>query len=97
MTRIPSQLNYLHRFLGRAVVIVVNLHSFGYIYRWCELRIFQEKGSDTRAIWGITGLIAMNGLFLLSTEYMRKNFYRLFLFSHIACVLILFPAVRVAL
>jgi predicted ferric reductase len=92
---IRSQLNYIHRFLGRIIVLGINLHALGYIYKWCQLSIFREKIADPHYTWGLVGLIAMDGLFFLSTQYMRKYFYRLFVFSHICCVLVLFPAVSV--
>ncbi|KZV76900.1 hypothetical protein PENSPDRAFT_747452 [Peniophora sp. CONT] len=78
-----EKLNYLHRFVGRIIVLGVNLHTSYYLYRWSLDGTIYAQSRTSFVVWGIIGTAAVDVLFLLSTAYVRARAYGLFLASHI--------------
>ncbi|KZT71031.1 hypothetical protein DAEQUDRAFT_744515 [Daedalea quercina L-15889] len=77
-----EKLNYLHRYVGRLVVLSVNLHALAYFAQW------SEEGSisqflEVNIIWGIAALGCMDVLWLLSLSQVRQTYYNLFYVSHV--------------
>ncbi|KAH9944651.1 hypothetical protein B0H21DRAFT_823282 [Amylocystis lapponica] len=71
-----EQLNFLHRFVGRVIILAVNVHSIGYKGSfWTHLAVLSIA-------WGFIGLIVAHILFLLSTSIARQLCYPVFYVSH---------------
>ncbi|ESK93889.1 putative iron reductase [Moniliophthora roreri MCA 2997] len=87
-----EKLNFLHRFVGRLVIVSVNVHFLGYIYSWCIKGTFRQHSSHPSIYWGIIGLICMNSLYLFSLSFFRSRFYTLFVTNHILALSLLIPA-----
>ncbi|KAF9004591.1 ferric reductase like transmembrane component-domain-containing protein [Cyathus striatus] len=88
-----KQFNYLHRFLGRAVVLAGNLHSIYYFYKWSMAGTFVTNIKQPSNTWGFIALICLDVLFFFSIEAIRNRAYNFFLVSHVAAFIILVPAV----
>ncbi|KAJ7749260.1 hypothetical protein DFH07DRAFT_555851 [Mycena maculata] len=78
-----EKLNFLHRFVARLAIISANLHSFGYIYKWCIAKTFMEDISKPQMYFGLCALLSFNLLLLTSSAYVRKNGYNIFFYSHV--------------
>ncbi|KAJ7621189.1 ferric reductase like transmembrane component-domain-containing protein [Roridomyces roridus] len=78
-----EKLNFLHRFVARIAIVAANLHGFGYFYKWCLLKTFQEEIQDKHNFNGLFMLICLDGLLLTSLPFVRKNAYNVFFYSHI--------------
>ncbi|KAI4524965.1 hypothetical protein K525DRAFT_220344 [Schizophyllum commune Loenen D] len=87
-----EKLNFIHRFVGRLVVLAVNIHTLGYFYKWSIAGTFAASLQKPFIVWGLVATICMDVLFFLSTDYWRKNWYTIFLWSHIAAFIVLIPA-----
>ncbi|KZT71970.1 hypothetical protein DAEQUDRAFT_723603 [Daedalea quercina L-15889] len=77
-----EKLNYLHRYVGRLVVLSVNLHALAFFAKWT-----QEGGIAQfivpNIIWGCVALGCMDVLWLLSLSAVRQTYYNLFYVSHV--------------
>ncbi|KAJ7054075.1 hypothetical protein C8F01DRAFT_1163809, partial [Mycena amicta] len=80
-SQVPFKLNFLHRFVGRVAVLAAHFHGLGYIIQWCLADTFMEQIRQPKNAFGLCMLLSFDGLFLLSTAYVRKNAYNLFIFS----------------
>ncbi|KAF5381629.1 hypothetical protein D9615_005461 [Tricholomella constricta] len=78
-----EKLNYLHRFIGRLIVIAVNIHSLGYFYKWSIAGIFQRQISRPSAMWGLVGLIALDTMWFFSLSFWRSKFHNIMFTTHI--------------
>ncbi|EIW75935.1 hypothetical protein CONPUDRAFT_85160 [Coniophora puteana RWD-64-598 SS2] len=87
-----EKLNYLHRFLGRTVVLIANIHGIGYMYKWTLTGIWVEKLRDPQYYWGMTALVAFDILFFLSVSAVRSKSYNLFWVSHFGSLIVVLPA-----
>ncbi|KAJ3823188.1 ferric reductase like transmembrane component-domain-containing protein [Lentinula raphanica] len=87
-----EKINFMHRHAGRIVLIAVNVHGLGYIYKWCLSSNFQEEIANPKCYWGLIGMICIDGLFLFSTEFVRKKAYNVFLLTHISALAVLIIA-----
>ncbi|KXN80959.1 Ferric/cupric reductase transmembrane component 2 [Leucoagaricus sp. SymC.cos] len=80
-----ERLNYLHRFAGRAVVLMANLHGVGYVYTWSLAGTFTSSIYNPQNTWGLVTLAAVDVLWIFSLDYFRKRVYNIFLMMHIMC------------
>ncbi|KAI0030084.1 ferric reductase like transmembrane component-domain-containing protein [Vararia minispora EC-137] len=87
-----EKLNFLHRFVGRIIVLAVNLHTGYYLYRYSMDGTLYYQSRTPFIYWGIIGTAATDVIFLCSTSYVRRRAYGLFLVTHIACFIILLIA-----
>jgi len=87
-----EKLHFMHRHSARIVLVAANVHSLGYIYKWCLADNFMESIAKPKCYWGLIGLICIDGLFLFSTEFFRKKAYNLFLATHICALTVLIIA-----
>ncbi|KIK63905.1 hypothetical protein GYMLUDRAFT_422562 [Collybiopsis luxurians FD-317 M1] len=87
-----EKINFMHRHSARIVLVAVNVHSLGYIYKWCIAKDFMEEIAEPKNYWGLIGLICIDGLFLFSTEIFRKKAYNLFIATHISSLTVLIVA-----
>ncbi|KAF9055495.1 hypothetical protein BDZ89DRAFT_1125231 [Hymenopellis radicata] len=78
-----EKLNFMHRIAGMIMVVAVNVHGMGYIYKWLINEVFSEQIAVPSNYWGLIGLIACDILYFFSTEFWRKKAYNVFLGSHI--------------
>ncbi|KAG6864732.1 hypothetical protein C0991_007474 [Blastosporella zonata] len=88
-----EKLNYLHRFIGRLVVIAVNIHSLGYFYKWSIAGTFQQSIKKPYAIWGLVALVAFDCMFFFTLSFWRNRFHNIMFPTHIIGLSIIFPAV----
>ncbi|KAJ3740075.1 hypothetical protein DFH05DRAFT_1510178 [Lentinula detonsa] len=84
-----EKINFMHRHAGRIVLVSVNVHGLGYIYKWCLASSFMEEIANPQCYWGLIGLICIDALFLFSTEFVRKKAYNIFLATHISALTVL--------
>ncbi|KAJ4474404.1 hypothetical protein J3R30DRAFT_3707292 [Lentinula aciculospora] len=84
-----EKINFMHRHAGRIVLVSVNVHGLGYIYKWCLASNFMEEIANPKCYWGLIGLICIDGLFLFSTEFVRRKAYNFFLATHISALTVL--------
>jgi len=85
-----EKLNYLHRFGGRLVAIAASIHVIGYFYKWSLAGTFQEHIQKPMFLNGFLSLMGLNLLVFFSTAFWRQRCYNVFMFSHIAGM-IMFP------
>ncbi|KIK38307.1 hypothetical protein CY34DRAFT_15128 [Suillus luteus UH-Slu-Lm8-n1] len=83
-----EKLNFLHRLVGRLMVIGANVHFIGYVYKWSLAGdIYQNLAKDF-VRWGIVALVCLDLLGFCSTEYVRSKSYNLFIASHVVSLII---------
>lgn len=56
-----------------------------------------EEIANPKCYWGLIGMICIDGLFLFSTEFVRKKAYNIFLATHISALSVLVIAVKLRL
>ncbi|TEB36637.1 hypothetical protein FA13DRAFT_1762022 [Coprinellus micaceus] len=84
-------LNYIHRYVGRVIVLASNIHSLYYIYKWTANGTFLAKLAIPKFFWGFVFLIAMDVMFVFSIEYFRRKTYQLFFWSHTIGTIAMIP------
>ncbi|KAF5389898.1 hypothetical protein D9757_003711 [Collybiopsis confluens] len=84
-----EKLNFLHRFIGRVVLVTVNIHAMGYFYKWLLAKSFRESIASTENIAGLLSLICIDSLFFFSTAFWRKKFYNVFIATHVSSLTVL--------
>ncbi|KAI0320502.1 hypothetical protein OF83DRAFT_1162386 [Amylostereum chailletii] len=84
-----EKLNYLHRFAGRLMVLAVNIHFIGYLYKWNAKGNVAEEFREPFVIYGFIALLSADIIFVGSLAYVRKHFYTFFLISHIVGFILL--------
>ncbi|KAK0235195.1 ferric reductase like transmembrane component-domain-containing protein [Armillaria nabsnona] len=77
-----EKLNFMHRIAGMIMVIAVNVHGIGYIYKWVIAGDFQQDIAKPANYWGLIGLICVDILYFFSTDFWRKKAYNVFLGTH---------------
>ncbi|KIY52167.1 hypothetical protein FISHEDRAFT_35808 [Fistulina hepatica ATCC 64428] len=87
-----EKLNFLHRFVGRVLVVSANVHAAGFIYKWALAGTLSKDLAEAEIMYGLIGLTCMDVLLVFSTEYWRKTFYNIFLASHVAGFSVLLAA-----
>ncbi|KAF6760517.1 ferric reductase transmembrane component [Ephemerocybe angulata] len=85
-------LNYVHRYAGRLSILAGNIHSIYYIYKWTNAGTFIANISRPENAWGLVLLLAMDLLYVFSTEFWRRKAYNVFFWTHTIGVIVLFPA-----
>ncbi|KAF8880563.1 hypothetical protein BD779DRAFT_1788575 [Infundibulicybe gibba] len=88
-----EKLNFLHRFIGRIVVLAVNVHAIGYIYRWSLAGTVITAFKRPTTAWALVALLCLDCLLVFSTAYWRQKSYNLFISTHIICFILLLPAI----
>lgn len=87
-----EKLNFMHRFLGRVIVLAINIHAIDYFYKWTLAEDFVANISRPTSYWGLVGLICLDCLFFFSTSWWRRKAYNVFLSTHFIGYTLLFPA-----
>ncbi|TFK83417.1 incomplete iron reductase [Polyporus arcularius HHB13444] len=88
-----ERLNYFHRFAGRMFILAANVHAIGYFYSWSIQGTFAKSIALPKFTWGLVALICADLLLLLSTDFVRQNFYNaVFIPSHTIGGIIMFVA-----
>ncbi|KAG5640475.1 hypothetical protein DXG03_008380 [Asterophora parasitica] len=88
-----EKLNYLHRFVGRLVVIAANIHSLGYIYKWSIAGTFRQQISHPFSTWGLVAVIALDFMWLFSLSFFRTRFHNVMCTAHIIGIALVIPAI----
>ncbi|KAJ2919424.1 hypothetical protein MD484_g997, partial [Candolleomyces efflorescens] len=91
-----ERLNWGHRVVGRVVIVCANLHGVFYVYRWTAAGTFTTAIARPKNVWGLILLVAMNVLWIFSTNGWRKGKglgYRVFIWSHVLGVIVTIPAI----
>ncbi|KAF8960642.1 hypothetical protein BDZ97DRAFT_1922018 [Flammula alnicola] len=88
-----EKLNFLHRFVGRLVVLAANMHAFHYFYKWTLKGTFADSIKELEFVWAMVALICFDMLFFCSTKYGREKSYNLFLATHIVGFILVLPAI----
>ncbi|KAI0794895.1 incomplete iron reductase [Abortiporus biennis] len=83
-----EKLNYLHRYTGRLLIIAVNVHALGYFYSWSLTDTFWQHIKVEKFHAGLVAFIGANLLYFFSLSIWRQSYFNLFIFSHVATVLI---------
>ncbi|KAK2464431.1 hypothetical protein APHAL10511_003579 [Amanita phalloides] len=87
-----QKFNYLHRYLGRMIVLGANIHAFGYFYRWAINKTILVQLSVYSNIWGLVCLISVDLILIFSTTLWRTKAYNIFQTTHFIGFAILVPA-----
>ncbi|ESK85768.1 putative iron reductase [Moniliophthora roreri MCA 2997] len=87
-----EKLNFMHRFIGKTIVLAANIHCLGYFYSWTLLGIFSQAIKAPTAYWGLIALICLDLLYFFSTSFWRQNAYNMFISTHVVCAILLLPA-----
>ncbi|KAI9459069.1 hypothetical protein HD554DRAFT_2029376 [Boletus coccyginus] len=77
-----EKLNYLHRHVGRLMVIGGNVHAIGYIYRWSLAGNISQKIVQPYVLWGIVALVCFDLLGFFSIQCVRTKYHNLFFWTH---------------
>lgn len=88
-----EKLNFLHRFVGRLLVVAANLHSFKIIYTWTDAGTFRTHIKLPANIWGLVALICVNTIVFFSTSIWRRQAYNVFLTTHVISFSLILPAI----
>ncbi|KAH9944662.1 iron reductase [Amylocystis lapponica] len=88
-----EKLNFLHRFVGRFVILAVNVHAIGCMFViTAEGSFWARLAASPNIAWGFVGLIAADILFLFSTSVVRQMCYPVFYVSHVFTALFILCA-----
>lgn len=87
-----EKLNYLHRYVGRLVVLAANVHALGFIYRWVQAGVWTQRTQEMYIRWGLVALVSMDILFFFSLAFIRQNYYNVFYVSHSISLVVLLVA-----
>ncbi|KAF5392171.1 hypothetical protein D9757_001604 [Collybiopsis confluens] len=87
-----EKLHFLHRVVGRVVVLAINIHGLGYVYEWILEGVFMQKIASPSTYWGLIGLICVDMLVFFSTSWWRAKAYQVFLCTHIFSFILILPA-----
>ncbi|TFY64102.1 hypothetical protein EVJ58_g2857 [Rhodofomes roseus] len=82
-----EKLNFLHRFVGRLVVLSVNLHALAYFAKWSQEPGGIAPNMEPKIIWGCVALGCMDVLWLFSISAVRQTYYNLFYVSHVVAAI----------
>ncbi|KAG8216185.1 ferric reductase like transmembrane component-domain-containing protein [Butyriboletus roseoflavus] len=86
-----EKLNYLHRLVGRFVVLAANVHAIGYIYKWSIAGNLSQNISAPTIKWGLVALVCFDMLGIFSLHFVRSRSYNLFFITHaVASIVLLF-------
>ncbi|KAI6044553.1 ferric reductase like transmembrane component-domain-containing protein, partial [Pisolithus marmoratus] len=77
-----EKLNYLHRLIGRLVVVGTNVHALGYVYKWSLAGQLSTELAQPYIRWGLVGLVCIDLLGIGSTQFVRSKSYNLFIITH---------------
>ncbi|KAG2059380.1 hypothetical protein BDR06DRAFT_949427 [Suillus hirtellus] len=83
-----EKLNFLHRLVGKLMVIGANVHFIGYVYKWSLAGDIYSKLAEDYVRWGIVALVCLDILGFCSTDYVRSKSYNLFITSHVVSLII---------
>ncbi|KAG0693168.1 ferric reductase like transmembrane component-domain-containing protein [Suillus ampliporus] len=79
-----EKLNFLHRLVGRLMVIGGNVHFLGYALAGD----IYEKLAEDYVRWGIVAVVCLDILGFCSTEFVRSKSYNLFIATHVAGLIV---------
>ncbi|KAI6169660.1 hypothetical protein EDD17DRAFT_23150 [Pisolithus thermaeus] len=88
-----EKLNYLHRLIGRLVVVGANVHAIGYVYKWSLAGQLSTELAQPYIRWAFVGLACVDLLGFGSTQFVRSKSYNLFIISHVLGSFVLLFAV----
>ncbi|KAG8221551.1 ferric reductase like transmembrane component-domain-containing protein [Butyriboletus roseoflavus] len=83
-----EKLNFLHRHVGRLMVIGANVHAIGYIYQWSLAGDVSQQISQPYIRWGIVTLVCLDLLGFFSIRYVRTKTYNLFFGTHVVGLIV---------
>ncbi|KAI0051583.1 hypothetical protein FA95DRAFT_1602600 [Auriscalpium vulgare] len=78
-----EKLNYLHRFAGRLVILAVNVHALGYLYKWSLNGTINSEFARPKFLAALVALGAADLLMVGTADYVRRRMYNLFVATHI--------------
>ncbi|KAI6110392.1 ferric reductase like transmembrane component-domain-containing protein [Pisolithus croceorrhizus] len=84
-----EKLNYLHRFIGRLVVVGANVHAIGHVYGWSVAGNLSTKLAQPFIRWGLVALACVDLLGIGSTQFVRSKSYNFFIITHLLGSLVL--------
>ncbi|KAF8066781.1 hypothetical protein FPV67DRAFT_1496412 [Lyophyllum atratum] len=86
-----AKLNFLHRYVGRLIVLAANIHGLGYMYKWSLQGTFTRTASKPFAIWGLVALVAFDLIFIFSLSIWRTKCHNVMVASHIIGIAVVIP------
>ncbi|KAI6044551.1 hypothetical protein EDC04DRAFT_2889625 [Pisolithus marmoratus] len=78
-----EKLNYLHRLVGRLVVIGANVHALGYVFKWSIAGKLSTELARPFIRWGLVALVCFDLLGMGSTQFVRSKSYNFFIITHL--------------
>ncbi|KAH9918084.1 uncharacterized protein B0H18DRAFT_1032521 [Fomitopsis serialis] len=87
-----ERLNYLHRAVGRIVILAINTHAIGLLYEFVSTGRWSVVVTVPHLTWGLVALICMDVLFLFSISTFREMFYHVFYVTHVVAAVLMMAA-----
>ncbi|TFY62034.1 hypothetical protein EVJ58_g4117 [Rhodofomes roseus] len=87
-----ERLNYLHRAVGRLVILAINTHAIGLLYEFVSAGRWRVVVTVPHLQWGLVALVCMDVLFLLSISTFREMFYHVFYVTHVIASILMMAA-----
>ncbi|KAI6026496.1 hypothetical protein BKA83DRAFT_9140 [Pisolithus microcarpus] len=78
-----EKLNYLHRNIGRLVIVGANVHALGFVYKWSVAGKLSIELAQPFVRWGLVALVCFDLLGMGSTQLVRSKCYNLFIITHV--------------
>ncbi|EED79879.1 hypothetical iron reductase [Postia placenta Mad-698-R] len=88
-----EKLNWIHRFVGRFIVLAVNVHALSFMYELATAGTWKEDTQHPLIRWGLLALVCMDLLFLFSISVFRQMFYNGFYITHVISAVVMLAAV----
>lgn len=78
-----EKLNYLHRLIGRLLVVGANVHAIGYVYKWSLAGQLSTELAQPYIRWAFVALVCVDLLGFGSLQFVRSKSYNLFIITHV--------------
>ncbi|KAI6044529.1 ferric reductase like transmembrane component-domain-containing protein [Pisolithus marmoratus] len=78
-----EKLNFLHRLIGRLVIVGANVHMLGFVYNWNLAGNMSTQLAQPFIRWGLVALACFDLLGIGSTQFIRSKSYNLFIITHV--------------
>ncbi|KZT71167.1 hypothetical protein DAEQUDRAFT_707501 [Daedalea quercina L-15889] len=87
-----ERLNYLHRAVGRMVILAINVHAISLLYDLVSAGRWSLVVTVPYLTWGLVALVCMDVLFLFSLNTFRQMFYHVFYVTHVIASILMMAA-----
>ncbi|PFH47037.1 hypothetical protein AMATHDRAFT_153113 [Amanita thiersii Skay4041] len=90
-----QNLNFLHRYIGRLIVLAANVHSIDYFYRWSFEGTVALNFRRASIIWAMVALVGLDLMFIFSTSFWRAKAFNVFSNVHFFTFVLVIPSIYI--